>query len=188
MNRHPCTWLGTSTQGQQLLRLGVTSEDDALVTLQHRTTKARGQFWNLKDQIRSRDSSMKSRLALLHLTVIPILLWAAETWTSSVRLYWAIRHGICTSNPMLHHHLGVRDPTWWWDNKRRWTGNGPFHRGHEIQRHWEQRFDDYWTKTGLEWKTVATDRPKFDAGLKELSKIHEAQSRKVWDGDDATWI
>ena len=47
----------------------VTSEDGALVTLQHRTTLAWGQFWNLKDQLRSRESSMKSRVALLHLAV-----------------------------------------------------------------------------------------------------------------------
>ena len=34
---------------------------------------------------------MKSRLALLHLAVVPMLLWAAETWTPSVELYWVIR-------------------------------------------------------------------------------------------------
>ena len=37
-----------------------TSEDVALVTLQHRTALAWGQFWNLMDHLRSRDSSMDS--------------------------------------------------------------------------------------------------------------------------------
>ena len=36
------------------------------------------QFWNLKDQLRSRDTAMKSRLALLHLAVTPVLFWAAD--------------------------------------------------------------------------------------------------------------
>ena len=53
------------------LRSVVTSEDDAPVTLQHRTTLAWVQLWNPKDQLRSRDSTMKSRLALLHPAVIP---------------------------------------------------------------------------------------------------------------------
>ena len=56
----------------------INTEDDALMTLQHRTASAWRQFWNLKDQLRSRDTAMKSRLALLHLAVVPILLWAAE--------------------------------------------------------------------------------------------------------------
>ena len=58
----------------------------------------------------------------------------------------------------------------------------------EIQRCWEQNFDDYRTKTGLGWKTVARDRPAFDAGLKDFATPIKAQSRKVKDGDDATWV
>ena len=50
----------------------------------------------------------------------------------------------------------------------------------------EQHCDEYWTEGGLEWKTVAKDRPNFDAGLREFIKIHEAQSRKIKDDDDAT--
>ena len=41
----------------------LTSEDVALVTLQHRTALAWGQFGNLMDHLRSRDSSMDARLA-----------------------------------------------------------------------------------------------------------------------------
>ena len=69
----------------------VTSDDHASVTLQHRTTSAWSQLWNLKDQLRSRDSTMKSRLVPLHLAVMPVLLWAAETWTLSTQRYRAIR-------------------------------------------------------------------------------------------------
>ena len=81
-----CAWMGTDidelaplylagnlvTRVNRFCVLGsmVTSEDNALVTLQHRTTLAWGQFWNLKDQLQS---LMKPRLALFHLAVIPIL-------------------------------------------------------------------------------------------------------------------
>ena len=58
--------------------------------------------------------------------------------------------------------------------------------GPGTQRRWEQHFDDYWNNFGPEWKTVAKDRPKLDAGLKEFTKIHEAQSRKIKDEDDVT--
>ena len=44
----------------------IPSEDDALVSLQHRTALAWGQSWKLKEQLRSRDTSTKSRLALVH--------------------------------------------------------------------------------------------------------------------------
>ena len=91
---------------------------------------------------------------------------------------------IKTPNPMLHHLLGTRDLTWCRDNNIRWRSDRQLHRRPGIQRHWEQHFDDCWTKTGLEWKTVTTDGPQFDAGLKEVANIHEAQSRKVNDGDD----
>ena len=49
-------------------------------------------------------------------------------------------------------------------------------------------FDDCGHKCGTEWKTVAEDPPTFDANLKEFTKIHVAQSRKIKDEDDATWI
>ena len=61
----------------------INSKDDPPLTLQHRA--ARRQFWNLKDQLQARDTAMKSRLA------VPVLVWAAETWTPSVKLYRAIR-------------------------------------------------------------------------------------------------
>ena len=64
----------------------INSEDDPLLTLQHRATLAWRHFWNLKDQLRARDATMKSRLALLHLAVILVLLLAAETWTPSVKI------------------------------------------------------------------------------------------------------
>ena len=86
MTQHPCFLLETLSRESM-----ITSEDEALVTLQHRTALACGQFWKLKEQLRSRDTSMKSRLALLHVAVMLVLLWAAETWTPSVELFWAIR-------------------------------------------------------------------------------------------------
>ena len=95
---------------------------------------------------------------------------------------------IFTANQTLHWLLKVRDLTWWRDNRRRWRGNRHFHRRPRTQRRWEQHFDDYWNKFGLEWKTVAKGRPRFDAGLKEFTNIHEAQSRKIKDEDVATWI
>ena len=38
--------------------------------------------------------------------------------------------------------------------------------------------DDYWTKTGLEWKTVARNIAKFDAGLEEFTKTFEANHER----------
>ena len=66
--------------------------------------------------------------------------------------------------------------------------NRHFNRRLGIHRRWEQHSDDYWSKFGLERTTVAKDRPQFDAGLKEFTKLHEAQSRKIKDEDDATSI
>ena len=49
----------------------IETEDDPTMTLQHRAAVALCQLWNLKDQLRARDTTMKSRLAVLHLVVIP---------------------------------------------------------------------------------------------------------------------
>ena len=83
----------------------INSEDDPLLTLQHRAALAWRQCWNLKDELRARDTAMKSRLALLHLAVIPVLLWAAGTWTPSVKLYRAIR---CVYGTLVQRMEGRR--------------------------------------------------------------------------------
>ena len=194
------------------------------------------QFWNLKDNS-ERDTTMNSRLAFLHLAVIPVLQGCRDldTLMEIVQVNrmcgnrrrpgerWLERHlrkfrrararadamglpradkmvtqkrwscaghvaRIWTSIQTIDWLLGKRDITWWRDNKRRWRGSRHFHRRPGTQRRWTQHFDGCWHNFGLDWKTVSKDRPTFDAGMKEFTKIHEAQSRKIKDEDDATWI
>ena len=44
------------------------------------------------------------------------------------------------------------------------------------------------SKVSLKRKRWRRTAPRFDAGLKEFTKLHKAQSREVKDADDATWI
>ena len=77
---------------------------------------------------------------------------------------------IWTTYQTLHQLLEMRYLTWWRDHKRRWRSNRQFHRRPGIQRRWERRFDGNGTKSGREWETLAKDRSRFGAGLKEFTK------------------
>ena len=210
----------------------VTDENDALVTLQHKTSLAWGHFWKLKERLRSRETLMKSRLALLLLAVMPELLWAAETWTLSRKLFRAIRfvYGTIVQQMEGRRRLGERRLDWHWRTFRggmmRAVAMGssasgqngdlesmelcwlrrthPDFKPNASWKHWishgggttegaggatvnftddmessearEPHFDDHWNKSGLEWKTLMKDSPRFDSGLKEFTKLRNMRS------------